>query len=68
MSDRYNSLTVILDKDYRDDDSDNIINAIKMIKGVLKVKPKVADIESHVAEARVKQELIDKLWKVLYPD
>jgi hypothetical protein len=34
MTDRYNSLTVVLDRDIREDDAEHILNAIRMIKGV----------------------------------
>ena len=65
MTDRYNALTVILDRDIRSDDAEEIINAIKMIRGVLKVKPHVADMSDSIADARVKAELTQKLWDVL---
>lgn len=65
MTDRINSVTVVLDKDYRDDDCEAILNALTMVKGVLKVTPHVADIESHVAEERARMDLKQKLLKVL---
>lgn len=37
MTDRVRYLTVILDKDYRDDDAEEISNAITMIRGVKEV-------------------------------
>lgn len=67
MTDRYNALTVVLDTDIRDDDCEPIIAAISMIKGVLIVKPHVADHNSAVAESRVRTELGNKLYNVLYP-
>ena len=67
MSDRYKGFLVTLDKDYRDDDSQCIIDAIKMIKGVVGVKPIIngIDVNHDLIETRVKRELIDKLWNVL---
>uniref|UniRef100_A0A6M3IZC8 Uncharacterized protein n=1 Tax=viral metagenome TaxID=1070528 RepID=A0A6M3IZC8_9ZZZZ len=67
MTDRYHSLTVVFDQDIRDDDVEPILIAIKMIKGVLSVKPKVADMDSYMAEERVRNDLGKKLWDVLYP-
>jgi len=64
---RYHSSTVVLGRDIRDDDAECIINAIKMIKCVLSVKPHVSDMDSHMAEARVRKELGEKLWRILYP-
>lgn len=65
MTDRYNALIVVLDKDIRDDDAVVIINAIQQIKHVLTVKGNVADIDSDVAESRIKLELTRKLYEVL---
>jgi len=67
MTDRYHSLTVVLEKDTRDDDSECIIKAIQTIKGVLSVKPHVADLNTNMAEDRAKRDLGKKLWEVLYP-
>ena len=67
MTDRYNALTVVLERDIRDDDADAILQAIRMIKGVLNVEGNVADMDSHVAESRVRREMGDKIWEVLYP-
>lgn len=68
MTDRYHSLTVILAKDIRDDDAEHILNAITMIKGVLSAESHISDLDSHMAESRAKQELINKLWAILYPE
>ncbi len=65
MTDRYNALIVVLDRDIRDDDAKAIIDAIKMIKHVQSVKGNVSDITDHVAKETAKRELIDKIWEVL---
>ena len=65
MTDRLNSLTVVLDHDYRDDDAESLILAIMQFRGVLAVKGNVADIASHTAEIRVKTELRKALFKLL---
>lgn len=65
MTDRYVGLTVALDKDYREDDAEKIIEAIKMVKGVLDVQPAVMDPAHYFAETRVRADLIKKLWDAL---
>lgn len=67
MTDRYNALTIVLDRDIRDDDAQHIINAIEMLRGVISVTPNVVDISDHVAEQRVRRELGQKLLDILYP-
>jgi copper chaperone CopZ len=68
MSDHTVSLTVVLDKDYRVDDAEAIMTAIRMVKGVSSVTANVADIDTHVAYVRAKTDLRDRLWKVLFED
>lgn len=65
MSDRINGFIVILNKSYRDDDLEATINAIKQIKGVIKVTPQVEDITFIMAKTQSKRELREKLYKVL---
>ena len=67
MTDRYNALTVVLEKDIRSDDAEAILNAIRQLRGVLSVNGNVADMNSHIAEERARRELGEKLWLVLYP-
>nr|MDO8111930.1 hypothetical protein [Candidatus Sigynarchaeota archaeon] len=58
MTDKYKGLVVTLDKDYRDDDAESIITAIKMIKGVLEVVPAVANhADDCIIRERVAKEL-----------
>jgi hypothetical protein len=66
MTDRFKGLIVALDKDYRDDDAASIIEAIKMVKGVLEVKPVVAKIDDCVIKIRVAEEMEKKLYKALH--
>lgn len=67
MTDRLKGLVVTLDQDYRDDDAEAIINAIRQIKGVLSVSTSIATGEDHFNRTRIKYELGEKLWAVLYP-
>jgi hypothetical protein len=65
MSDRINTITVLLEKDTRIDDCDAILTAIRIIKGVLKATPNVAETRDWMAEERARYELRKKLWEVL---
>lgn len=67
MTDRYNALTVVLDRDIRSDDAEAILTAIRMIKGVLSVAPHVTDTADYVAEERVRLEYQKKIGAVLWP-
>lgn len=68
MTDRIYALTVILDDHYRTDDVEEIIRAIKMIRGVMKVEEHVSSSESYAAQERARHELGMKMWQVLYPN
>lgn len=65
MTDRIKGFTVILDKDYRDDDASEIMIALQNIRGVTKVSPLIVSPEDHMARERIKREIIDKIWKLL---
>ena len=62
MSDRINGFVVILDKDYKDEDIESTINAIKQIKGVVAVKPNIVTSDEHIAETRIKLEIVNKIY------
>ena len=69
MTDRYNSLTVVLEHDIRDDDAQPLIDAIKQLKGVIEVSGNVTDMKDYSARTRLRIEytnaLIDLLQKGL---
>jgi len=65
MTDRVHSLTVVLKHDYRTDDVENIMAAIRMISGVISVDASIANPDSWMAESRAKNELRKKLWELL---
>jgi hypothetical protein len=67
MTDRYHSLTVILERDIREDDAQPLIGAIQMLRGVLSVQPHVANLETEMAQQRANQQLGAKLLDILYP-
>jgi hypothetical protein len=65
MTDRYNALTVALDRDIRDDDAEVIINAIKAIRGVSDVTGNIVDIDSYVATSRISTLVGKKLHETM---
>jgi hypothetical protein len=67
MTDRINALTVVLEKDLRDDDCEPLLDAIKQLRGVLSVVPHVAGIVSHLAETRAKNALREEVLALLLP-
>ena len=71
MTDRIRKLTVVLDKDYRDDDAEEIISAIGMIKCVAGVEPHVVDgseaMNREVAKDELRRELGEKFNEALLP-
>lgn len=67
MTDRIHSLTVVLEKDIREDSCGQFISAIMMFRNVLSVCPNVSDAGSYMAEARAKADIARKLFKVVYP-
>ena len=67
MTDRYIALTVVLERDVREDDAAVTINAIRALRHVQDVVPVVTDPVAFVVEARVRRELGEKLFAVVYP-
>ena len=65
MTDRIKGLVVTLDKDYREDDVEAIVGAIRMIKGVANVHLNVTDMDDHINRQRIRAELVEKLFEVL---
>lgn len=66
MTDRVDAFTIVLDKDVREDDVEFILNAIRMIKGVMSVEPHIADISSEgIGRMRMHAILWDAILKTL---
>ena len=68
MTDRISAYTVFLTEDVRVDDAEAITNALRMVKGVMRVEPHVADPAAAITEMRVRRELEAKLMEVFYAD
>jgi len=67
MTDRFHSLTVVLEKDIRSDDAEGLIQAIRHMRGVISVSGNVSDIVHYMAQERARHELGKKLLEILYP-
>jgi hypothetical protein len=65
MSNRFNGLLVTLDIDLHEEDAGLLIKAIKQMRHVVEVRGHVADFGTAIAEARVRRELMEKLFGVL---
>lgn len=61
MTDRYKGFVVHLDKDMREDDCEEILTALRMIKHVADVKPLIYESPDGIAYQRGKTEIIHKL-------
>ena len=68
MTDRYNGLIVVLKTDYRDDDAEAIIAAIKQIRGVQSVVPHVAHPADYIAYERARSDIRRRLWEAFGED
>lgn len=65
MTDRIKGLVVTFDKDYRDDDIEPLVSAIRMLRGVVDVSLSVADVDDHINRMRITTELRGKLFDAL---
>ncbi len=65
MTDRFHSLTVVLEKHIGSDEADAIINAIRCMRNVLDVRGNVADAESYVAESKARLDAYTELQAAL---
>lgn len=65
MTDRHAGYIVTLDKNIREDDAEFILNAIRMIKGVLTVQPVVSNVDLHIAKDRADYEWRQKIHSLL---
>jgi hypothetical protein len=67
MTDRLKGCTVVFESDIREDDAQPFLDAIQQFRGVADVLPLVVTSDDQIARARVRQELVDALWKALRP-
>lgn len=67
MTDRYNQLVVVLEEDVREDDAQALMNAIRMLRGVISVEGNVVASADYAATIRAKFELGLKVREFLKP-
>lgn len=65
MTNRVNGLVITLDKDYRDDDVQVIIDAIKMIRGVADVDMNIVEMQDYLNRNRVRYEIEGEIYKAI---
>lgn len=65
MTDRHSGYFVILGEDVREDDAEQILTALSMVKGVLTVTAHVSDPTTAIARARAKLEMEQVLRNAL---
>jgi hypothetical protein len=68
IPDRTKGFVVTLSDDLRPDEANSVLAAIGLLKGVLDVMPIERTCDDHVVRMRVRSELGEKLWRVLYPE
>lgn len=69
MTDRVRTLTVILDRDYRDDDAEVLMQSIRLMRGVEDVAlGPIVDGSDHIAREVAKTELRKELIDLLHPN
>lgn len=61
MTDRHSAYIVTLDRDIREDDAEEIMTALRMVRFVAAVEPVVVNHVLHIAEARRDQQWRDAL-------
>lgn len=65
MTDRINSITVVLEDNMRVDDAESLIEAIRHLRGVVAASGNVIDPGNYAARMQAKNEMLEKLFKVL---
>jgi hypothetical protein len=65
MTERHAGYVVTLAEDTREDDAEHIINALRMIRGVLSVEPVHAGTDVSIATERAKAEMRAGLLSLL---
>lgn len=68
MSDRICGFVVILEKDLREEGADQLMQSIRLLKGVVDVRPQIADLETNIGYSRGKLAIKEKLMEFLRAD
>jgi hypothetical protein len=64
MTTRLKGVTVAFNNDIREDDAESILKAIRMIKGVLDVKPIEFSSDDYIIESRIRNEYQNKILEI----
>jgi hypothetical protein len=65
MTDRIKGFTVTLENDIRIDDVEEIMRAIRMIRGIANIEPSVSTSDDQMNRQRIKYELRSKFYKFM---
>jgi hypothetical protein len=65
MSDRINSLTVVLEHDLTEEQAELLVNAISLLENVISVTPNITDPIYHVALMRERSRVNNKLLDMI---
>jgi len=65
MTDKLKGVTVGFSYDIREDEAEEIINAIKLIKGVQVVAPVIRGVDDILNRDRIRLEYREKIYSVL---
>lgn len=65
MTDRLKGVTVTFTQDIRDDDAQQILKAIEMIRGVAHVEPSLVTPEDHMNRQVIKSEWRNKIYEFI---
>lgn len=68
MGNSVSAFIVILEEDVHPDAVKKTLDALRMVKNVLSVKPLERSWESQMAEERARSELGQKLFQVIHPE
>lgn len=68
MTSKIKGFTVTLNENIREDDFQDVINAVGLIKGVIHVKPIIVTGEDYIIKQRIKLNMIQKLLKILHEE
>lgn len=67
MTDRHAGYIVVLDRDMREDDAQDLIKAISLLRGVAAVTPHIASPDLAIATLRAHRVIEAKLYAALEP-
>jgi hypothetical protein len=66
VTERHAGYIVSLDESVRDEDAEQIITALRQIRGVVSVRPVVEDVQAHIGQERARAELSSRITAALH--